>query len=392
MNAPLRNRAAIAGIGQTAYTKRSGVSELSLACQAVSAAVDDAGVEPGEVDGVVTYLLDSTDEIEVARAVGLGDLGFFSQINYGGGAAVALIHQAAIAVAVGEATHVVVYRGMNGRSGRRMGAGVSGEIVTSDLVHWSWYTTYGLLTPASWVALIAQRYMDEYGATPEHLGHIAITQRRHALVNPAAAGYGKPLDMETYLGARMVADPLRLYDCCQETDGGCALLITSTERARDLKNPSAEIRGVVQASPRGQEQMTSFYRDDLMSLPEMEHAARRLYAQSGMGPEDVDAACLYDAFTPEVLMQLESFGFCGRGEAKDFIGGKALTLGGRLPNNTHGGLLSEAYLHGLNNVAEAVRLVRGTSCNQPETVEHVLATGGVGVPTSALILGRDSRG
>jgi acetyl-CoA acetyltransferase len=167
------------------------------------------------------------------------------------------------------------------------------------------------------------------------------------------------------------------------------MLITSAQRAKDLRHPSAEIRGVVQASPRGQEQMTSFYRDELASLPEMELAAKLVYEQSGLGPADMDAACLYDAFTPEILMQLESFGFCGRGEAGDFIdGGKALTLGGRLPNNTHGGLLSEAYLHGLNNVVEGVRLIRGTSCNQPDGVEHVLMSAAVGVPTSALILGQ----
>jgi acetyl-CoA acetyltransferase len=239
--------------------------------------------------------------------------------------------------------------------------------------------------------MIAQRYMHEYGVTSEHLGHVAIAQRNHALKNPNAAGYGKPLSMDDYMASRLVADPLRLYDCCQETDGGCAMLITSAERAKDLKQPSAVIRGVVQASPRGQEQMTSFYRKELDALPEMELAAKLVYEQSGLGPEDIDAACLYDAFTPEILMQLESFGFCGKGEAKDFIdGGKALTLGGRLPNNTHGGLLSEAYLHGLNNVVEGVRLIRGTSCNQPEGVEHVLASAAVGVPTSAVILGKAS--
>ena len=392
MPTTLRNEAAIAGVGQTPYTKKSGVSELSLSCQAVSAAIDDAGIRPDEVDGVVTYLLDSTDEVEVARAVGLGDLSFFSQINYGGGAAIGLVHEAAMAVATGVARNVVVYRGMNGRSGRRMGAGVSDSLLTSDIIHWSWYMAYGLMTPASWVAMIAQRYMHEYGATSEHLGQIAIAQRNHALKNPDAAGYGKPLSMDDYMASRLVADPLRLFDCCQETDGGCALLITSAERAQDLRHPSAEIRGVVQASPRGQEQMTSFYRAELDALPEMELAAQLVYEQSGLGPDDIDAACLYDAFTPEVLMQLESFRFCGKGEAKDFIdGGKALTLGGRLPNNTHGGLLSEAYLHGLNNVAEGVRLIRGTSCNQPERVEHVLMSAAVGVPTSALILGKATR-
>jgi acetyl-CoA acetyltransferase len=389
MPTTLRNEAAIAGIGQTRYSKQSGVSELSLACEAVSRAIDDAGIEPSEVDGLVTFLLDSTDEVEVARGVGLGDLRFFSQINYGGGAAVGLIHQAAMAIATGSAKHVVVWRAMNGRSGKRMGQGVGGNIVTSDLIHWSWYQAYGMLTPVSWIAAFTQRYMYEYGASAEHLGQIAIAQRKFALNNPNAAGFGKPLDREQYMASRFVAEPLRLYDCCQETDGGCALLITSSERARDLKQKPAVIRAVCQSSTRGQEQMTSYYREDLTHLPEMEFAAQQIYQLSGLGPDDIDACCLYDAFTPEVLMQLEAFGFCGKGEAKDFIQGGALELGGRLPNNTHGGLLSEAYIHGLNNIAEGVHLVRGTSCNQPKKADHVLVSSGVGVPTGAMILGRD---
>jgi acetyl-CoA acetyltransferase len=388
MPTTLRDEAAIVGIGQTRYSRSSGVSELALACEAVSRAIDDAGIAPDEVDGLVTFTMDSSDEVEVARAVGIGDLGFFSKINYGGGAAVGLIHQAAMAVATGSARNVVVWRAMNGRSGQRMGQGISGQIVSSDLIHWSWYMVYGMLTPASWIALTTQRYMHEYGATCEHLGQIAIAQRRHAQTNPNAAGHGKPLTMDEYLASRFVAEPLRLFDCCQETDGGCALVVTSAERARDLRQPSALIRGVCQASFRGQEQMTSFYRPDMAALPEMELAARTVYRQSGLGPDDIDAACLYDAFTPEILMQLEAFGFCGRGEAKDFIQDGALEVGGRLPNNTHGGLLSEAYIHGVNNIAEGVRLVRGSSTNQPEGVEHVLVSSGVGVPTGALILGR----
>jgi len=388
MPTTLPNEAVIAGIGYTEYTKNSGVSELALATEAVLRAIRDAGLEPSEVDGLVTYTMDSSDEVEVARAVGIGDLTFFSQVNYGGGAAVGLLHQAAMAVATGSATNVVVYRALNGRSGQRMGQGVSGNLITSDLIHWSWYMPFGLLTPASWIALQAKLYMETYGATPEHFGHVAVTQRLHAQANPNAAMRSKPMTMDDYLGSRMICEPLRLFDCCQEDDGGCALLVTSPERAKDMAQPGAVIRAVTQASFAGQEQMTSFYRPDLAWLPEMELAGRIVYEQSGLGPDDIDAACLYDAFTPEVLMQLEAFGFCGRGEAKDFVSEDSLGVKGRLPNNTHGGLLSEAYLHGLNNIVEGVRLIRGTSYNQPEKVEHVLISSGVGVPTGAMILGR----
>ena len=385
----MKNEAAIAGIGMTKFSKNSGVSELALACEAIKNCLDDAGLDPKEVDGLVTYTLDSNDEVEVARAVGMGDLTMYAKINYGGGAAVGLIQQAVMAVATGAAKNVVVWRAMNGRSGQRMGQGVSGDIISSDLIHWSWYMAYGMLTPMSWVSMIANKYMKEFGVTSEHLAEVAISQRNYALNNPRAAGYGKPLTMDEYMNAKLFCEPLRLYDCCQETDGGAALLITSTERARDLKQKPAVIRGVTQASTQGQEQMTSFYRDDLSSLPEMELAAKRVYAMAGLGPDDIDAACLYDAFSPEVVMQLESFGFCGRGEAKDFVADGNLRIDGRLPNNTHGGLLSEAYIHGVNNIAEGARLIRGTSFNQPKDVDHVLVSSGVGVPTGALILGKD---
>jgi acetyl-CoA acetyltransferase len=385
----LKDKTAIAGIGLTEFSKKSGVSELSLAAQATLRACDDAGVSPSEIDGFVSYTLDSTDEIELARTVGAGDLKLFTKVNYGGGAAVGTILHAVMAVATGVANNVICYRAMNGRSGQRMGQGVSGQIISSDLVHWSWYMPYGMLTPGSWVAMIANKYMQRYGVTCEDLGRVAISQRNYAQNNPRAAGYGNPLTMEDYLASKVIADPLRLYDFCQETDGGCAILITSAERARDLKQKPAIIRGVAQASTQGQEQMTSYYRDELDSLPEMELAARLVYEQSGLGPDDINAACLYDAFTAEVIMQLESFGFCGRGEGKDMVRDGALDIDGRLPNNTHGGLLSESYIHGMNNIAEGARLIRGTSTSQPAGVEHVLVSSGVGVPTGALILGRD---
>jgi acetyl-CoA acetyltransferase len=385
----LKDKTAIAGIGLTEFSKKSGVSELSLAAQATLRACDDAGISPSEIDGFVSYTLDSTDEIELARTVGAGDLKLFTKVNYGGGAAVGTILHAVMAVATGVANNVICYRAMNGRSGQRMGQGVSGQIISSDLVHWSWYMPYGMLTPGSWVAIVANKYMQRYGVTCEDLGRVAISQRNYAQNNPRAAGYGKPLTMEDYLASKVIADPLRLYDFCQETDGGCAILITSAERARDLKQKPAIIRGVAQASTQGQEQMTSYYRDELDSLPEMELAARLVYEQSGLGPDDINAACLYDAFTAEVIMQLESFGFCGRGEGKELVRDGALDIEGRLPNNTHGGLLSESYIHGMNNIAEGARLIRGTSTSQPAGVEHVLVSSGVGVPTGALILGRD---
>jgi len=388
MATTLRNAAAICGIGETEFSKNSGRSELQLACEATNAAICDAGLEPGDIDGMVSFTLDATDDIEIARAVGIGDLSFYSRIPHGGGAAVGIVHQAAMAVATGAANYVVCYRALNGRSGQRYSEGVSGDIITSDLIHWSWYMPFGLMTPASWVAMFTQRYLHDTGCTPADLAEVCITQRRHAMKNPAAFFYGKELTLDEYMNARMIVYPLRLYDCCQESDGGCALIVTTPERARDLGAGGAVIRGIAQAAGAEQEVMTSFYRESITEIREMDLVAKQCYEISGLGPDDVDCAIIYDAFSSIVLMQLESFGFCKRGEAKDFVKGGNLGLGGRLPINTHGGQLSEAYIHGVNGVNEGVRLIRGTSVNQPPKNDHVLVTAGIGVPTSGMILGQ----
>ncbi|MEN8185456.1 MAG: lipid-transfer protein [Myxococcota bacterium] len=388
MPTSLRDEAAIVGIGQTEFSKNSGRSELQLAAEAVKAALDDAGLEPKDVDGMTTFSMDTSQEIEVARAVGIGDLSFFSRVEYGGGAAIGVMQQAAMAVATGAAKTVVVYRAFNERSGRRYSTGISEGIVTADLIHWSWYLPFGLLTPASWVAMFTRRYMHQSGCTSLDLAQIAVSTRKHAINNPDAFFHGRPLSIEEHQASRLIADPLRLYDCCQESDGGAACIVTSAPRARDLRHPPAVIRAAAQGAGADQENMTSFYRPDISYLPEMDLVARQVYETSGLGPDDVDAAILYDAFTPIVMFQLESFGFCGRGEAKDFVKGGNLEVGGRLPTNTNGGQLSEAYIHGMNGVNEGVRLIRGTSVNQPEKADHVLVTGGVGVPTSGMILGK----
>jgi acetyl-CoA acetyltransferase len=390
MPTSLKDEAVIAGIGQTEFSKNSGRSELQLACEAVKAALDDCGLPPSEVDGLVTFSMDTNDEVEVAQAVGCGDLTFYSRIPYGGGAAIGVIQQAAMAVATGVAKYVVVYRAFNERSGRRYSVGIGEGIVTADLIHWSWYLPFGLLTPASWVAMFTQRYMHEYGLTSEDLAHVAVATRKHAVNNPNAFFYGKELTIEEHQASRFIAAPLRLFDCCQESDGGCAQVITTPERARDLKQKGALIRGVAEAAAKGQENMTSFYRPSISYLPEKDLVAKQIYAQSRLRPQDIDAAIIYDAFTPIVLWQLESYGFCKRGESAAFVRDGNLELGGRLPCNTHGGQLSEAYIHGMNGVNEGVRLIRGTSLNQPKKNDHVLVTAGVGVPTSGMILGHAS--
>ena len=384
----LRNRAAIVGIGQTEFSKASGRSELQLACEATRAALDDAGLRPQDVDGLVTFTMDSSEEIDVGRNLGIPALNLFTRIPYGGGAACGVVMQAAMAVATGVADVVVCYRAFNERSGMRFGGAAMGGMTTLP-PFLDMYGPYGLLTPASWVALQARRYMHEYGVTNEHFGRISVVDRKHAANTPAAWFYQRPITLEEHQQARWIVEPvLRLLDCCQESDGGVALVVTSPERARDLRQVPALVVAAAQGAADDGELMTSYYRPDITGLPEMRVVADRLWAQSGLRPGDIQTAFLYDHFTPFVLVQLEELGFCDRGEAKDFATIENLSIGGRLPINTSGGLLGEAYIHGMNGLTEAVRQVRGTSCNQVPGVEHVLVTAGTGCPTSGLILGK----
>jgi acetyl-CoA acetyltransferase len=379
---------AIVGIGATEFSKDSGRSELRLAAEAVRAAITDAGLQPSDVDGLATFTQDNNTEAAVAREVGIPSLSFFSRIHYGGGAACATVQQAAMAVATGVADVVVCYRAFNERSGQRFGQVMSGLAFapTSSGVDAGWVYPMGLSTPAAWVAMAARRYMHEYGATSEDFGRVAVAVRKAAATNPNAFFYERPITLADHQASRWIAEPLHLLDCCQESDGGVAIVVTSAERARDLPQRPVTISGAAQGGGPDQFVMTSYYRDSISGLPEMGVVANQLWRQSGIGPGDIDVAVLYDHFTPFVLMQLEELGFCGRGEAAGFIADGRLELDGALPLNPNGGQLGEAYIHGMNGIAEATRQVRGTAVNQIADVENVLVTAGTGVPTSGLVL------
>lgn len=387
----LSGRTAIAGIGATEFSKESGRTELQLAAEAVHNALDDAGLTPADVDGMVTFTQDANQEIAVARETGIGDLSFFSRVEYGGGAACGTVMHAAMAVATGAATTVVCYRAFNERSGRRFGqpsAGLGGE-PSSLGVEMSWHVPYGLMTPAAWVAMFARRYMHVYGATSEDFGRVAVAMRKHAATNPAAWFHNRPITLDDHQRSKWIVEPLHLLDCCQESDGAVALVVTSKARSRDLRRSPAVITAAAQGSATGQMMMTSFYRDEMTGLPEMGVVAKTLWSMSGLTPADIQTAILYDHFTPFVLCQLEELGFCPKGEAKDYIADAAIELGGRLPVNPNGGQLGEAYIHGMNGIAEAVRQIRGTAANQIPGTRNVVITAGTGVPTSGLILTTD---
>jgi acetyl-CoA acetyltransferase len=376
--------AAIAGIGQTEFSKNSGRSEQQLAAEASKAALDDAGIDPADVDGMITFTLDPSDEIGLCRCLGVKDLAYTTRIPGGGAASVATVYQAMAAVTSGIAQVVLIWRAMNERSAYRFGQPLvppSGGVVnvagqgTGSLL---WCMPFGAQTPASWEALASQHYMETFGVTNQDLGHVSVAQRKHAATNPLAWFYRKPITLEEHQQSRWIVEPvLRLLDCCQESDGGVALVITSLERARDLKQPPVRIVSAAQSIPAEVEVISNYYHGDLTVMPEARGVARRLYGRSGLTPKDMQLAMIYDAFTPQVLKQLEAFGFCGRGEAKDFVKGGNIEVGGSLPVNTNGGLIGEAYIHGMNNITEAVRQLRGTATNQVKNLTHALVSCGM---------------
>ena len=396
----LGGRAAVAGIGATEFSKNSGRSEMRLAVEAVAAALADAAIAPEDVDGMVTFTADTNPEIEIARNLGIPGLRFFSRIHHGGGAGGGCIQQAAMAVATGVAEVVVCYRAFNERSGNRFGAGVQGRapVANAEASHFSWYAPFGLLTPAQWVAMFGRRIMHAYGVTSEDFGRIAVADRKHAATNPAAFFYGKPITLEDHQQSRWIVEPLHLLDCCQESDGAQAIVVTSLERARDLRQRPVPVVAAAHGGTREWGRGFSWFGmpdDETFASSGHKAVADRLYRKAGVTPQDIDVALIYDHFTPMVLMQLEEYGFCKKGEGGPFVLSGAIRysaerIPGTIPVNTHGGQLSEAYVIGATHIMEGVEQLRGTAINQVEGAELALVTGGpAALPTSGLILGRD---
>lgn len=363
----------IAGIGQTEFSKASGRSELQLAAEACSAAIKDAGMTPADIDGLVTFTLDTSDELLVQRCVGIPEIHWWSRTPHGGAGAHTVVQHASMAVHGGAAKAVLIYRAFNERSGRRFGQ----PNATTTPLGWNWYLPFGLDTPAKVYSLTFQRYMHRYGLTNADFGLYPVVARRHAATNPNAWFYQRPITIDDHQNSRWIVEPIiRLLDCCQESDGGVAMVVTTADRAADLPNGGARIAAVADAHTRGGHVMFNYYHGDLSVFTEGVAMAKRLYEQSGLKPSDIDAAMLYENFSPVVFLQLEAMGFCGPGEARDFIKEGNIDLGGKLPVNTHGGLLGEAYIHGLNNILEGVRQIRGTAVNQVKGAEHVMVSGG----------------
>lgn len=372
--------AAIIGVGCTEFSSDSGRSEHELAVEAIRFALTDAGLEPRAVDGIVKYSVDRNTISALIRALGVPDLKFFAEVPFGGNAACGTVAQAAAAVDSGLANYVVCFRALNGRSGTRLGRGerhftsrgdellCSGEAVPGGV----YAAPFGLLAPAQVMALWARRYANNHGLNDDRLavglGTVAITQRDYAQSNPRAVTRGHRLGWEEYLAGRMIAEPLRIYDVCRETDGAAAVVVGRPRGdGREARVLAASQHLFQYGEP------VPVYPSDLTRTI-TPTAVTELFGTAGVAPNDVRVAEIYDATSLSVLLALEDFGFCGRGEAIDFVAAGNLGPAGRLPTNTHGGLLSEGYIHGMNTVVEAVQQVRGLAANQLADAAPVLVT------------------
>ena len=295
------------------------------------------------------------------------------------------IQHAAAAVAAGAADHVLVYRSLTQATDRTHRPGQTRAAGGGPTQGYRGpYAPFGLQVPAHIYSLWFQRYMYRFGLTNEDFGHYSVVARRHAATNPAAYFYGRPITLEDHQRSRWIVEPiLRLLDCCQTNDGAVALIVTTPERAADLPGQSVIVEATSQSHLRDGDELHDYYLGDRTEFAEATSLGRRLYEAAGLTPDDIDTAMIYENFSPLVFLQLEAFGFCGVGEARDFIVDGNIDLTGKLPVNTNGGLLGEAYIHGVNLVLEAVRQVRGTAANQVPDVEHAMVCSG----RSALILG-----
>ncbi|MBK7952329.1 MAG: nonspecific lipid-transfer protein [Deltaproteobacteria bacterium] len=371
----------IVGIGRTAYGRRSGRTTLAMAAEAAREALADAGLDATQVDGAATYqAADSASPMAVADAIGSPGLRWNIDLMGGGNYASSVVTNAAMAIECGLCDTAIVYRSLNGRSGRRFGRADGVHEVGGAL---QFTAPQGYMTPPQWMAMWAREHQQVYGSTCEDLGAIAVTQRRHAVANEHAV-QRDPITIDDYLAARWINEPLRLYDCALEIDGAVALVLATAERAADLRRPPVGLHAHAEFTGAG----GSWERWPDLTTMYSKEVAPALWDRSGLRPADVDVACMYDCFTYTVMVTLEEFGFCERGEVGDFLRSGRGTYGGDVVVNPHGGLLSEGYIHGLNHTFEAVLQLRGDAGErQVEGAEVALVTAGAGPYGGAMLLG-----
>jgi acetyl-CoA acetyltransferase len=388
----LQDKTAIAGIGATPLARhgRSGKTAFRLAVEAVLAACDDAGLPVTDIDGLVTYAVETTDPYSLAQTLGIPQLNFADRSNGGGEGLAATVHHAAMAINAGVASAVVAYRSL---SGRLIAVGASRPApgpADNGYFRRSFLEPFGLWVPAQFYAIQARRHMIDFGTTSRQFGAYAINANANAQRNPRAIHYGRPITIEDHQASRMVADPYRLYDCTQEADGACAVIITSAERARDLRQAPAYLLAGAEGAGKADQLYNQARHQGRWNSAGLEEVAATLYQRAGLGPAGIDVAQIFETFTGQGVMALEDLGFCQRGEGGPFVESGAIGWpDGEIPINTAGGGLAEGYIHGFNNLVEGVRQIRGTSTSQVEGAETCLVTSAPSaMPSSALILRR----
>ena len=360
MPVSLKDRACITGIGETQYSRGGPNSErslLSLQLEAATKAIADASLKSKDVDAILPSQYGRTAE-ELATNLGIEELRYAVTVYMGGASPVACLQTAALAIAAGVATNVLIVTGFNFYSSRRVQA-LSADASSAMPMSWianDYYVPYGIAVPAQWYSLIARRHMHEFGTTPEQLGAVAVAMRKHAQLNEKALMRGKEMTLDDYLASPILFGPYRLLDCCLETDGAAAVVVTAAERAQDARKKPVSISGVATGHPYPADDITN--RKDIFEIG-LTRAAPRAFAMAGVEHKDIDFAQVYDCFTFEALQQIEEMGFCKRGEGGAFVEGGRIELGGDLPVNTHGGLLAEAHTLGMNHIIEATRQLRG---------------------------------
>ena len=367
----LRDKACVTGIGETAYMRGSPKTAFELQIESSLKAIADAGLTPKDIDGIIPIGLISGTADDFIDNFGLPDLRFSALIPHGGASPAMALQCAAAAVAGGVCNHVLITFGRNvsaaaNKAGARIHAMPQFHFVTE------FEYAMGNIAPAQLYAPMARRHMELYGTTVEQFGEVAVACREHALLNDNAV-MKKPITLEDHRNSRMIADPFRLLDCSLESDGGAAVVISASERAGDLRHRKVYISGVAAGHPDSPGSITQ--RPDMTSLG-IAKAAPRAFQMAGVTPADIQVAEIYDCFTYAVIRQLEDMGFCAKGEGGPFVQGGRLKLGGALPTNTHGGLLSQAHVWGLNHIVELVRQLRGDAGRaQVKDAELGLVTG-----------------
>lgn len=367
----LNGKAAVTGVGETRYGLRLEQSSFDLQMEAALKAIADAGLHPSEIDGIIPIGITAAPAEDYVTNFGIRDLRFSATNPLGGASPVAALQCAAALIAAGVCNHVLMPFGRNVSKGQRAGL----RIHTMPQFHFVTEFEYpmGAIAPAQLYAPMARRHMELYGTRSEDFAEIAIACRSHALLNDNAIMRNKPITLEDHQASRMISDPFRLLDCSLEGDGGTAVVVSSLERARDLRQPLVTILGVAEGHPDSPSAITQ--RPDMTKVG-LAKAAARAFAMADVGHDAIDVAEIYDCFTYAVLCQIEDLGFCAKGEGGAFVSGGRLQLGGALPINTHGGLLSQCHQWGLNHVVELVRQLRGQGGRaQVEGAEVGLVTG-----------------